>query len=160
MKPLLPIENLADVFARNTTSVPVCVANQVQFACDALDRLPLAESVLLLWQQVADPKFLQDLFTTHRGRGYDKVLSFPSLVQLIADALLQHDGSARASFERALEHDALPVTIPAAYGKLRRVPIPLSTAFLSEGTARLRALLPMRPAAGRRPAEAPARATR
>jgi hypothetical protein len=143
MKPLLPIENLADVFARNTTSVPVCVANQVQFACDALDRLPLAESVLLLWQQVADPKFLQDLFTTHRGRGYDKVLSFPSLVQLIADALLQHDGSARASFERALEHDALPVTIPAAYGKLRRLPIAVSTAFLAEGTARLHALLPV-----------------
>jgi Transposase DDE domain len=143
--PLLPVENLPDVFARNTTTVPVCVANQVQFACDALDRLPLAESVLLLWQQVADPKFLDDLFNRHRGRGYDKVLTFPSLVQLIADALLQHDGSARASFERALEHDALPVTIPAAYGKLRRLPIAVSTAFLAEGTARLQDLLPGRP---------------
>ena len=141
MKPLLPIENVPDVFARDTTFVPVCVANQIQFACDALDRLPLAESVLLLWQQVADPKFLQDLFDRQRGRGYDKILSFPSLVQLIADALLQHDGSARASFERALEHDALPVTIPAAYGKLRRLPIAVSTAFLAEGTARHAAVL-------------------
>src|SRR5437016_11135122 len=146
MKSLLPIENLPDVFARNTTSVPVCVANRIQFACDALDHLPLAESVLLLWQQGADPKFLQDLFDRQRGRGYDKVLSFPSLVQLIADALLQHDGSARASFERALEQDALPVTIPAAYGKLRRLPIAVSTAFLTEGTQRLHELLPTPPA--------------
>jgi hypothetical protein len=127
--------------------VPVRVATDTRFAEEALAHLPLAESVLLLWQQVADAAYLQDLFEKHRGRSYDKILSFPSLVQLIADALLQHDGSARASFERALEHDALDVSIPAAYGKLRRVPLPLSTAFLSEGTARLRALLPLRPAA-------------
>ena len=127
--------------------VPVPVATDTRFAEQALAHLPLAESVLLLWQQVADAAYLQDLFEKYRGRSYDKILSFPSLVQLIADALLQHDGSARASFGRALEHDALDVSIPAAYGKLRRVPIPLSSAFLSEGTARLRALLPMRPTA-------------
>src|SRR5260370_3576122 len=143
--PLVPVENLPDVFARNTTSVPVYVANRIQFACDALDHLPLAESVLLLWQQVGDPKFLQDLFDRQRGRGYDKILSFPSLVQLIADALLQHDGSARASFERALAHDALPATIPAAYGKLRRRPIAFRTPFLAQGPRRLHPLRP-RPA--------------
>ena len=110
--------------------VPVRVATDTRFAEEALAHLPLAECVLLLWQQVADAAYLQDLFEKHRGRSYDKILSFPSLVQLIADALLQHDGSARASFERALAYDALDVSIPAAYGKLRRVPIPLSTAFL------------------------------
>jgi hypothetical protein len=68
-------------------------------------------------------------------------------VQLIADALLQYDGSARTSFERAREQDALTVTIPAAYGKLRRLPIAVSTAFLSEGTARLQDLMPPHPAA-------------
>jgi hypothetical protein len=96
-----------------------------------------------LWQQVADPTFLEDLFDKHRGRAYPKLLSFPTLVQLIADALLQHDGSARSSFERALADDLLPVSIPAAYGKLRRVPIAVSTAFMAEGTARLRALQPV-----------------
>jgi hypothetical protein len=75
------------------------------------------------------------------------VLSFPHLVQLLADALLQYDGSARARFEHAQEDDALKVTLPAAYGKLRRLPIALSTAFLTEGTARLRQLVPVRPAA-------------
>lgn len=123
-------------------TVPIRVVNQVGFAHYALDRMPLAQSVLLLWQQVADPALLQDLFDRFRGRAYDKVLSFPTVVQLIADALLQHDGSARASFESALEHDALPVTIQAAYGKLRRLPIAVSTAFLTEGTQRLQQLLP------------------
>lgn len=124
-------------------TVPVWVANESGFVRYALDRLPLAQSVLLLWQQVADPAFLNDLFARHRGRGYEKILCFPSLVQLIADALLQHDGSARASFERALERDALPVTIPAAYGKLRRLPIAVSSAFLTEGSQRLHELLPV-----------------
>lgn len=139
-----PLLNAADMpsVPLGDAPVPVQVANDLGFARYALDRLPLAQSVLLLWQQVADPKFLQDLFDRQRGRGYQKILSFPSLVQLIADALLQHDGSARASFERALEHDALPVSIPAAYGKLRRLPIAVSTAFLTEGTQRLHELLP------------------
>jgi Transposase DDE domain len=146
MNPLLPDSPYAlEGSLPGTTFVPVEVA---AFARATLDRLPLAESVLLLWQQVADAPFLQGVFDQHRGRAYDKVLSFPSLVQLLADALLQHDGSARASFERAVDHDALPVSIQAAYGKLRRLPIAVSNAFLSDGTARLRALLPVRPAAG------------
>jgi len=129
------------------TVIPVRAVDPHRFAEEALVRLPLAESVLRLWQQVADPTFLQELFEKNRGRAYQKVLSFPTLVQLIADALLQHDGSARASFERALYDDQLPVSIPAAYGKLRRVPIAVSTAFMGEGTARLRALQPQ----GQRP---------
>jgi DDE family transposase len=142
---LLDAEALSQRSLSDTSVVPIQVATQASFAHEALERLPLAQSVLLLWQQVADPSFLQDLYARRRGRGYEKALSFPCLVQLIADALLQHDGSARASFERAQEHDALPVTIPAAYGKLRRLPIAVSTAFLAEGTARLQDLLPVRP---------------
>jgi DDE family transposase len=130
-----------------TTTVPLQVVPETAYVQETLARLPLAESVLLLWQQMADAAFLQGLFEQYRGRCYDKVLSFPSLVQLIADALLHYDGSARASFEHALEDDALAVSIPAAYGKLRRLPIALSTAFLTEGTARLRELLPVQPTA-------------
>jgi hypothetical protein len=125
--------------------VPMRVLAEATYVQETLARLPLAESVLLLWQQVADAPFLQGLFAQQRGRCYEKALSFPSLVQLIADALLQYEGSARASFERALDDETLAVTIPAAYGKLRRLPLPLSAAFLAEGTARLRALLPVRP---------------
>lgn len=125
---------------------PVGGMPETCYVQETLARLPLAESVLLLWQQVADPPFLQELFARHRGRCYDKTLSFPNLVQLIADALLQHEGSARASFERALEEDTLEVTIQAAYGKLRRLPLAVSAAFLAEGTARLRELVAVAPA--------------
>jgi hypothetical protein len=60
----------------------------------------------------------------------------------VADALLKHNGSARQSFERAEEADALPASIQAAYGKLRRIPIELSQAFLAECTDRLRTVFP------------------
>ena len=40
-----------------TTVAPIRVATDTGFAREALDRLPLAQSVLLLWQQVADPAF-------------------------------------------------------------------------------------------------------
>src|SRR5438876_227327 len=110
---LLESTDFSDGTLLGTTFVPLQVTDDTRFAHETLAHLPLAESVLLLWQQVADPTFLHSLFARYRGRCYDKVLSFPSLVQLIADALLQHDGSARASFERALEDDALAVTIPA-----------------------------------------------
>ena len=106
------------------------------------DRLPLAQSVLLLWQQIADPAVLQSLFDAHRGRAYDKALSFPPLVQLLADALLQHDGSAAPALSGPSTTTRCPSRIPAAYGKLRRLPIAVSTAFLTEGTARLQELLP------------------
>ena len=131
----------------SATSPPVSVLPEAAYAQQTLARLPLAESVLLPWQQIGDSAFLQDLSDRHRGRCYDKLLPFPHLVQLIADALLQHDGTRRASFEHALQDDALAVTIPAAYGKLRRLPVAVSIALLTAGTARLRPLVPPRPAA-------------
>ena len=107
-----------------------------------LDRLPLAEGVLWLWGWIADDAFLDDLYQHWRGRSYEKVLTFPTFVHLIADALLKREGSARQSFERANEVDALPTSIQAAYGKLRRVPIALSQAFLSRCTQRMRMVMP------------------
>jgi hypothetical protein len=107
-----------------------------------LARLPLAEAVLLVWSWIAEESFLQDLFQRHRGRCYEKLLAFPILVHLIADALLEHGGSARQAFERADEVGALPASIQAAYQKLGRLPVPLSRAFLAGCTERLQALFP------------------
>ncbi len=109
---------------------------------EVLDRLPLAEGVLSLWGWIADDAFLDDLYQHWRGRSYEKVLTFPTFVHLIADALLKREGSARQSFERADEVNALPTSIQAAYGKLRRVPIALSQAFLSRRTERMRMVMP------------------
>jgi Transposase DDE domain len=113
-----------------------------RLARDVIARLPLAEAVLLVWSHLADETFLTDLFETHRGRCYQKVLTFPVLVSLIADALLEHGGSGRQSFERATEDGQLLASIQAAYGKLGRIPIPLSEALLAHGTERLRAIFP------------------
>ena len=107
-----------------------------------LDRLPLAEAVLLLWNCLAEPAFLQALFLQYRGRCYQKILSFPVLVQLIADALLQYAGSARKAFDTADDAGELPTSIQAAYKKLARLPVALSMAFLARCTQRLRSLLP------------------
>jgi hypothetical protein len=109
---------------------------------EVIARLPLAEAVLLVWSHLADETFLTDLFDAHRGRCYQKVLTFPVLVSLIADALLEHGGNGRRSFERAAEQGQLQASIQAAYGKLGRLPLPLSEALLAHGTERLRALLP------------------
>ncbi len=105
-------------------------------------RMPLAEAVLTIWRWIADEKHLESLFERHRGRAYQRVLSFPLLVQLIADAIIQHGGSGRRSFERAKQAGTLTVSVQAAYGKLRRLPLPLSMGFLAECTDRLRDLFP------------------
>jgi hypothetical protein len=55
---------------------------------------------------------------------------------------LEHGGSGNQSFARAQETGRLKASKVAAYGKLRRLPIPLSQAFLAELTGALRQLFP------------------
>ena len=110
------------------------------FETEVLRRLPLADAVLSLWGFVMDPRFLDGIFARHRGRSFESVLKFPVFVNLIADALLQHHGSGRQAFERALKDETLPTSVEAAYGKLRRVPLALSIGFLEDCTQRLREL--------------------
>lgn len=115
---------------------------EADFAREVLTRLPLAEAVLSLWRWVADPLFLLSVFTRHRGLGYEKEISFGVFVQLIADALLEHQGSGRKSFERGREQGLLAASVQAVYQKLSRVPLGLSEAWLAESTARLRPVYP------------------
>jgi len=105
-------------------------------------RVPLAEAVLTLWRFATDPERLEDLFERLRQRCYTKVLEFHALVQLMHDALLVYRGSGRQTFEHAREADQLRVSIQAAFGKLRRVPLGLSQGFLAECTDRLRQAFP------------------
>jgi hypothetical protein len=114
----------------------------LDFGREVLTRLPLAEAVMWVWRWLADEAFLQDLFARHRGRGYEQVIRFPILVQLIADALLEHRGSGRQSFQRGQEQGQLETSLQAAYEKLGRVPLGLSEAMLAAGTERLRPVYP------------------
>jgi hypothetical protein len=77
----------------------------------ALARMPLAEGVLLLWRWVASAERLQAVWDRHRGRCYEKLLSFVTMVHLIADALLEYAGSGRRSFEKSDERDELPCSV-------------------------------------------------
>jgi len=111
-------------------------------AQQVLARMPLAEAVLYVWRWAASPAFLDRIYEQNRGRGFTRVLTFPLLVHLLADALLVRDGSGREAFETARDEGELPTSIAAAYGKLRRLPPGLSEAFLAETARRLRTLWP------------------
>src|SRR5947209_1737939 len=115
------------------------------FSRDVVARLPLAQAVLTTLAYLWRDDFLDDCFRRHAGRSYEQVISFAHLVELLSDALLRRQGSLAA----ALEHAAtLAATRQAYYGKLRRLPLPLSVALLREAADRLRPLLaPPPPAA-------------
>src|SRR5271155_1655689 len=112
------------------------------FAREALRRLPLAEAALRVWEWITNEAFLGEVFQKYRGRSYEKVLSFPVMVFLIAQALLHYRGSGRRSFEKGKEDGTLDASLAAAFGKLRRLPITLSMGFLTDCSARLLELFP------------------
>lgn len=118
------------------------------FQRELLARLPLAQAVFALFSHVLHGPFLEGLYEQHRGRCYQRELSFEQMVYLIRDALLVHEGSAQQSFERAQEVGQLPVAIANAYGKLSRLPVGLSVALLAEGAERLREVMPVAAAEG------------
>lgn len=118
-------------------------------ACDAdffretLRRLPLADAVLHLLGYALDDDFLNGCFHEHRGHCYEDTLSFPELVEILTDALLVHHGSARQALMGAQKNGILPVCKEAFYGKLRRLPLKLSVAFMTDASRRLNDLLPV-----------------
>ncbi len=109
------------------------------FSKEVLVRLPLADGTLSLLSWILEPEFLSGIFNEYRGRSYESELSFSAMVALIQDALLEHEGSGHQAMIRS---DDLNVSIQAAYGKLRRVPICLSLAFFARASDRLREVFP------------------
>lgn len=124
----------------------------IAIAIDLFARLPLAEAFYSLWHHLADPTALQALFQRHRGPAYEQQLTFPELVHVVADALTRFHGKGRPAIRAAIDHQRLSTQQRAVYGKLSRVPLSLSEAFLSELTGRLRPLFPP----GRRRTQLPA----
>ena len=112
------------------------------FALDVLARLPLADAFYSLWHYLTTDDILQPLYDRYRGSCYEQCLRFPELVGVVADALTRFHGSGRKAIQDALDHRQLSTEQRAVYGKLSRVPLPLSEALLPQLTARLRLLLP------------------
>jgi hypothetical protein len=115
------------------------------FSTEALHRLPLADAVWRALHFTLGDAFLDDVWSRYHGRSYERVLKFSTLAHLVVDALLQHSGSGRQSFERAEEDGTLPVAIGSVYEKLGNLPLAVSAALLLEGTQRLQELLPVKP---------------
>jgi hypothetical protein len=105
-------------------------------------RTPLANATLTLWAYLLKPAILEEIFQRYRGGSFEQVLSFTTFVELIRDALVLHKGSAQQSMKRAKEQGDLPTSEEAVYGKLRRIPISLSTGFFEDAAALTRPLLP------------------
>ena len=107
-----------------------------------LPRVPLANAILTTWSYLFQPEFLDNIFARHRGQSYEDILTFSDFVTLIRDALVLYKGSTLQSLQHAEEQGVLPTCREAVYGKLRRIPINLSLAFMEETTERIQALLP------------------
>lgn len=113
------------------------------FFRETLRRLPLADAVLHLLGYALNEEFLSACYEKHRGQCYEDTLSFPKLVEILSDALLVHHGSARQALIEADKKGTLPTCKEAFYGKLRRLPLDLSVAFMTEASRRLNDLLPV-----------------
>jgi hypothetical protein len=112
------------------------------FELELLQRLPLAQAILLLFSHVLPTPQLRDIYEHNRGRCYTRKLSFPDMVHLIRDALLLHQGSGRGSFTEAQAQERLPSSVRAVYGKLGRMPLAVSMAVLRVSLPALRQVLP------------------
>jgi hypothetical protein len=110
-----------------------------------LNELPLAEASWLLWHDVLPEHALQAIYDAYRGASYQRSFSFSQLVHLVNDALTRHQGRAHKTLAQHADSEHCPASEPAFYGKLRRLPIPLSEGFLADGALRLRAWLPDQP---------------
>lgn len=113
-----------------------------QFAQEAMLRLPPAQATLQIWRWIATDDLLAEGFDEHRGRSYERVIYFATVVQVMADALVRHQGTARRWFEQAIADGSLEASVQAAYGKLRRVPVDLSVSFMNQATSWLKAIWP------------------
>lgn len=114
----------------------------MSFDVEVCRRLPLADAALHMLRFVGEADFLSDLYDRFRGRCYQRGISFTSLVHLLADSLVVHGQSAHRTFRQAHDVGELKASVRAAYDKVAKTPVPVSTALLSEGTLRLRSLLP------------------
>ncbi len=107
------------------------------FKREVSERLPLAQAALEAFAFAFDPRLLTDLYERHRGRGYTDVLTFPHLAGLVRSCLLEHEGSGHRGCTEAQRDGNLGVDESSFYRKLAKMPVAVSRALLSEGTARL-----------------------
>ena len=111
------------------------------FSKQLVGRLPLACATLELFDFAFDGQMINGIYEDHRGRCYTDLLSFPKLLELVRDCLLQHGGSGHRLFLELERQDEQPVDESNFYRKLARMPVAVSRALLRQCTARLTELV-------------------
>src|SRR5581483_11080951 len=111
------------------------------FETEVWRRLPLAAAALSLFNYALNEPFLDQVFEDYRSRGYSRLLSFPTFVSLIRDALLVHEGNGLPAFNKARESGELPVLARSVYPKLARMELAVSQALLRESSSKMLGLL-------------------
>lgn len=106
-----------------------------------MSRLPLAIATFELWNWVTDSDRLQQIWDEHRGRCYDRLISFPVMVNVILDALVSGKSGCE-SFRDNIKDEVLDASMQAAYGKLGRIPIAVTQALLQVQTKALEEVFP------------------
>jgi hypothetical protein len=106
-----------------------------------LNRLPLAEAVLVLMRFVLNTGILETSYEDNRGRCHNRLLSFPAFVHLLFDCLSHHRNSARATLVKAKDEGRLPVSLKSFYDKLKNTPCAVSINLFSAAAKRLRAVV-------------------
>jgi DDE family transposase len=104
-------------------------------------RMPLAEAGHWLLRWACAEERLASIWDRHSGDCYEWVISFGTMVRLAGEALMLHGGSGRRAFEKAIEGGTLDASVTAAFGKLGRLPLAVSQAYLEEGTAAISELV-------------------
>ena len=129
---------------RAASSISVCNKDEQEMALHAmmLGKVPLAHAALTMFGFCLQKPFLDNLYEEHRGLCYQDVLSFPCLVQVLSDALLQFRGSGRAALDHAQRSGTLEGKPRAFYDKLKRAPLSLSVALVRETCPSMVGLLP------------------
>ena len=112
------------------------------FTKEVLERLPLADGVLSLLSWVFESDFFGGVFDQFRGRSYESEITFPAMVSLVQDALLEHQGSAHQAIVQTQEREELEASMQTVYGKLRRIPSGRSLGFPARSSDRLREVFP------------------
>jgi len=112
------------------------------FERELIKRSPLAAGVLDMSAYIFNDQLLKAIWDEHRGRCYEDVLTFSTMIRLMRDALIRYGGSAHGLFLELESRKEEPVDESNFYRKLSRTPVQISRAMLSCCTQSLCELLP------------------
>jgi Transposase DDE domain len=109
---------------------------------DLWKKLPFAEAFWQFFKASWPDEALQALFDRHRGRGYERKLTFVLVVRLLCESIVLQRGRLLPTMLHWSESGGLAATIQAIYQKIGRMPRAVSHALVCADAQRLAELCP------------------